>query len=73
MAPGIAKSQKLMMAIQRAEALAAKVAIKLTTPQWETLIEAVLGEIKQLWATTAQEPNQSEPAKAHCFGGAGPR
>jgi uncharacterized membrane protein affecting hemolysin expression len=47
---GLTNPEKLRLAIQRAEALAAKIGINLTTQQWETLIEAVLGELKNIWA-----------------------
>lgn len=49
---GLTNPEKLKLAIQRAEALAAKAGIKLTGQQWETLIEAVLGELKDIWAKT---------------------
>ena len=47
---GLTNPEKLQVAIQRAKALAAKVGINLTDQQWETLIEAVLGEVKDIWA-----------------------
>ena len=46
---GLTNPEKLQLAIQRAKTLAAKVGINLTDQQWETLIEAVLGELKDIW------------------------
>lgn len=47
---GLTSRAKLQLAIERAKALAAKIGLNLTDQQWETLIEAALGELKDIWA-----------------------
>jgi len=54
---GLTNPEMLQMAIDRARMLAAKIGINLTDQQWETLIEAALGELKDIWAA----PKGSNP------------
>ena len=54
-------SQKLTAAISKAETLAAKVGIKLTTEQWDSLIHDALAEFKQVWNQV--ETQETTPKK----------
>ena len=51
---GINGPQKLTAAVSQAETLAAKVGIKLTTEQWNSLIHDTLAEFKKIWDTVTK-------------------
>jgi len=56
-------SQKYQMALEKAKELATHIGIHLTDTQWQALIEAAVGEAKDIWQAVTSDTSKALPVK----------